>query len=180
MKIVSSDELGSYDEPINCLLFVQRVKTIRTKKGDNMAFVDGTDVAGDINVTVFPSTYKLIANWIRTSMVILVSGKPEKRNGQYQLIADKMYPAANVLSKIKKQMTSEKWYLKIDEAHNSNQVLRNVYALMKQNHGTHQVVIYNSQNGTKKLLSTDNNLNNSKELYNKLIQLLGDGNVVYK
>ncbi|KPN82139.1 DNA polymerase III subunit alpha [Apilactobacillus kunkeei] len=180
MKIVSSDELGSYDEPINCLLFVQRVKTIRTKKGDNMAFVDGTDVAGDINVTVFPSTYKLIANWIRTSMVIMVSGKPEKRNGQYQLIADKMYPAANVLSKIKKQMPSEKWYLKIDEAHNSNQVLRNVYALMKQNHGNHQVVIYNSQNGTKKLLSTDNNLNNSKELHDKLIQLLGNGNVVYK
>lgn len=74
----------------------------------------------------------------------------------------------------------KKWYLKIDESHNDKQTSIKLYEIMQANHGDNKVIIYNANNNSKKELASKYSMNGSKELYSKLIQLLGNGNVIYK
>lgn len=180
MKITTSDQMISKDENINTLVYVENVKEIKTKKGEQMAFINGTDIVGNISVTVFPSTFKKFANLLKRGIVLLVTGKTDFRNNEVQVIANQILPAANVKSAFNKKRQLKKWYLKIDAAHNDKETSIKLYELMKTNHGENKVVIYNSTNNSKKELASKYSMDSSKELYSKLIQLLGNGNVVYK
>ncbi len=183
LSIVSSDMISSHTDKINCMFYTENVKKIRTHKGDEMCFVSGTDLSGNINLTVFPNVFKKIKGWIRKGIVVVVNGAPEKRNNEYQVIADKVVPAANIKSRlVKKQSTnaSKKWYLKIDDQHNNTDTLKRVFAVMKNNPGNHQVIVYKTSDDSKKILDNKFNLDSNQTLFNKLIVLLGKGNVVYK
>jgi DNA polymerase III subunit alpha len=180
LKIVSSMSIGDWNVAINCLIYVEYIKKIRTKKGDEMAFVSGTDLAGKLNVTIFPKIYQNVRKWIRVGMVILIKGIPEKRNNEYQLIANRLWPAANIKSQMIKKHINGNWYLKIDFKHNNNIILQKVFQLIKDNPGNHPVVIFNVVDNVKRKLNRQYNLNYNQKVYNSLIYILGKNNVVYK
>ncbi|CAI2674979.1 DNA polymerase III subunit alpha [Apilactobacillus apinorum] len=180
MNITTSDQMINKDENINTLIYVENVKEIRTKKGEQMAFINGTDMVGNISVTVFPTSFKKFANLLKRGIVLLVTGKTDFRNNEVQVIANQILPAANVKSALNKKKQLKKWYLKIDESHNDKQTSIKLYEIMQANHGDNKVIIYNANNNSKKELASKYSMNGSKELYSKLIQLLGNGNVIYK
>ncbi len=76
---------------VTVVLVVRRIKRIRTKKGQEMAFIDGQDATGTLSVTVFPKLYPTIAD-LATNAVIVVSGRAESRDG-IQLIANQVTTA---------------------------------------------------------------------------------------
>ncbi|UQS85431.1 DNA polymerase III subunit alpha [Apilactobacillus apisilvae] len=181
-KIVSSDNIANANNELYTILYLDSIKQIRTKNGKQMAFAHGTDLSGEINITIFPNVYSNVINWIKSGMVILVKGKSEKRNN-IQVIANKIYPAANIKSKIIKENNyskDNKWYLKIDKNHDSNENLNALYQEISKNHGNHSVIIFRTRNDQKTLLNEKFNLKYSHYLYSKLIELLGESNVVYK
>jgi len=45
------------------LVYIKRIKVIRTKRGDQMAFATVEDLTGEISVTIFPNLYRTIADW---------------------------------------------------------------------------------------------------------------------
>lgn len=180
LKIVPSKFINRWKEQINCLIYVESIKKIRTRKGDEMAFLNGTDLSGNLSVTVFPKNYKLVRKWLRTSIVILIKGIPENRENNYQLVANRLLPASNVKSRLIKKQVNDTWYLKIDQSHYNNLILQRVFKIIKDNPGRHSVVIFNSVNGVKRKLDQKYNLTYNEKVYNTLIRELGENNVIYK
>ncbi|WP_105956090.1 DNA polymerase III subunit alpha [Apilactobacillus quenuiae] len=182
IKIVSSDSVLEYSDDIYTILYLDSIKRIRTKNGKKMAFAHGTDLAGGLSVTIFPNVFSVNKSWLKNGIVVLIKGKSEQRDGA-QIIANKIYPAANVKSNLLKNgknVSTKKWYLRIDADHDSNANINMLYKEIKSNYGNNRVIIYRTKSDKTTLLNQNYNLSYDSKLFKKLIHILGNGNVVYK
>lgn len=66
---------------------VESIKKIRTKKGEQMAFVQLEDEFGTISVTLFPKEFEMSSNWLVEDLPIYVEGVLEFRFGKPQIKA---------------------------------------------------------------------------------------------
>ena len=78
-----------FDKNIETVGLLEKIKTIKTKKGDTMAFLDLTDETGTISATIFPNRIIYI-NQIKTGDLLKIYGHVEKRLDRYQIIINKI------------------------------------------------------------------------------------------
>ena len=69
-----------------CLVYINELKKIRTKKGEQMAFLTVSDQSGEMEVVVFPNVLKSHSTIILKGKIILIQGKIESRAGKDQMI----------------------------------------------------------------------------------------------
>lgn len=74
-----------FDKNLTIYGFIKNIKTLKTKKGEDMAFINITDEYGTINCTLFPKKYNLITN-LKNNDFIKVTGQVQKRQDKYQII----------------------------------------------------------------------------------------------
>jgi len=67
---------------------ITSVRTINTKKGDQMAFVQLEDLQGQCEVVVFPRTYVEVKDKLAPDTVVIMKGKAQTREGQTSLLVD--------------------------------------------------------------------------------------------
>ncbi|MFZ1769885.1 MAG: DNA polymerase III subunit alpha, partial [Caldilinea sp.] len=67
---------------------ITNVRTINTKKGDQMAFVQIEDLQGGCEVVFFPKAYADYKEKLTVDSVVMVKGKAQTREGQTSLLAD--------------------------------------------------------------------------------------------
>ena len=85
---INSINISNYfDRNINIIVMISNIRETMTKNNDVMAFIKGSDEYGDIDLIIFPSTYKRFNN-ITLGNVIEVIGKVEKRFDKYQVIVN--------------------------------------------------------------------------------------------
>ena len=72
---------------INMALLVKKISTIKTKNGEEMAFILSEDETGSMEITVFPETLKKSPK-IKINDIIFVNGKSSKRYDKYQIVAN--------------------------------------------------------------------------------------------
>ncbi|MCC9078438.1 DNA polymerase III subunit alpha [Litorilinea aerophila] len=84
------NELDARYDGKNVMLagMIAGVRTITTKKGDPMAFVQLEDLQGQCEVVVFPRTYAEVKELLIPDNVVVVKGKAQTREGQTSLLAD--------------------------------------------------------------------------------------------
>ena len=75
-----------YNKNISCIVMIDRIKEITTKKGEKMAFLTCSDEETSIDVIVFPKVYENLSN-ISKNAIIKVDGKVERRS-DFQIIAN--------------------------------------------------------------------------------------------
>jgi DNA polymerase-3 subunit alpha len=73
---------------------VNGLRPLKTKKGDRMAVFTLEDIAGGIEVVVFPETFAKHANLIAADEMVLVRGKLEKDEETARLVATELLPIA--------------------------------------------------------------------------------------
>lgn len=78
-----------FSKNVYLLVLVDRVKVINTKKGEDMAFVTGSDKTGSMEFTLFPKVYNIYSN-IKKGDIVKIYGRVEKRFNQYQIIVSKI------------------------------------------------------------------------------------------
>lgn len=76
-----------FNKVIDTIILVESVKTIKTKKGDDMMFVTGSDDYSKMEYTLFPKVYSDNSN-ISTGDILLINGKVERRYDTYQIIVN--------------------------------------------------------------------------------------------
>ncbi len=76
----------NHNKNITIIVNVDRIKETLTKKGDNMAFISGSDNTGTLSITLFPDMYKNTR--IKRNDIIKVFGRVERRFDEYQIIAN--------------------------------------------------------------------------------------------
>ncbi|MEW6672349.1 MAG: DNA polymerase III subunit alpha [Thermodesulfobacteriota bacterium] len=67
---------------------IRSIKTIKTKKGDLMAFVTVEDLQGAVEVTVFPSTYTTVYGLLTEDNPVLIQGQLQKDDNTVKILAD--------------------------------------------------------------------------------------------
>lgn len=85
---IKDDAEALHDRPVAVVGLVESVRTLITKKGDSMAIVTLEDLQGQIDVVLFPRTWRQSADMVQEGAVIRVSGKVDASRGEAQIVAD--------------------------------------------------------------------------------------------
>jgi len=70
---------------------VTQAKKIRTKNNENMVFAEIEDMTGKCEAIVFPRTFNDTAAYWEADKVLVVSGKPQEKDGQMKVLVDTAY-----------------------------------------------------------------------------------------
>ena len=85
---ITSMNISSYfNKNIKLVAMINKIRETTTKNNDIMAFIKVSDEYGDIDLTIFPDTYKKNNN-IKENNIIEIVGKVEKRYDKYQIIVN--------------------------------------------------------------------------------------------
>jgi len=79
---------------------ISMVKKIKTKRNEQMVFVRLEDLSGAIEVVVFPSLYQSSALLWEEQRLVIVEGKSNARDGEWKMLADKVWDLAQIVSKL--------------------------------------------------------------------------------
>ena len=89
-SLLDLNKLDNYiDKNVEIVIYVDKVKEIKTKNNDNMLFITGSDEITTIELTMFPKTYKKYNN-INIGNILLIKGKVEKRISKIQVIVNEV------------------------------------------------------------------------------------------
>ena len=85
----SKDLPKYFDKFIEVTVLIENIKSIKTKKGDNMAFLDLSDDTGKISCTVFPKKASYL-NELKIGDIVKIKGQVQKRLDKYQIILENL------------------------------------------------------------------------------------------
>lgn len=78
------DLTANFNKRIKCVVLIEKIKTIKTKKGDDMAFIIASDETSSAEFVLFPSAYSMLTK-IKNGDIIVVQGLVTKRFDSYQI-----------------------------------------------------------------------------------------------
>ncbi|GMG62032.1 DNA polymerase III subunit alpha [Tetragenococcus halophilus] len=176
-KVTDISELVE-NTTVNLLIYGTEIREIRTKKGEQMAFLEGNDPTDETSVTIFPRLYRKVRNQLEENQVYYIEGKVEKNkyNDQLQVIANQVVVAKTLADTIADKTA----YLKIPAAADQKQLVASLHAVIKQFRGNVPIIIYYEKTGETRLLPEKNWVTYTKDLQNSLEEIIGSGNVVFK
>ena len=123
--IVSLSELFE-GQTATVLVEIQSIRVIRTKKGENMAFLKVSDSKSNLEVTVFSDQYRQFKNLLHEGRFYYLNGKVQARDGRLQL----------VLNNLKEAVSERFWIQAADHEHDSE-----IYHILEQYKGQIPVII---------------------------------------
>ncbi len=153
---------------------IETVRIIKTKKGEQMAFLKLSDESGELEVTVFPIPFRKYFPLFKGGQLVLLEGRLEISAERSQLIVTK----ATDVKTIKKQKRI--LYLKIDHNHASYADLHLLKETLKKYPGNIEVILFYEAKKQTVKLSADFNISASTDCLEALYQMLGKVNVVLK
>jgi len=87
-KYVNCDEIRNYfGKSINLVVLIEKIRVVKTKKNERMAFFLVNDETADIDLTLFPKQYNLYKD-IEKGSVVLVNGNVQRRFDKYQVVVN--------------------------------------------------------------------------------------------
>ncbi|MFC1798436.1 DNA polymerase III subunit alpha [Thermodesulfobacteriota bacterium] len=109
---------------------IRSIKTIKTKKGDLMAFVALEDLDGSVEMTVFPKLYRLVYELLVEDTPILIQGQVQRDEFAAKILADTI---------IGVEKAEEKWtaavHFNLDMTRMDTSVLSELYDILMTHPG---------------------------------------------
>lgn len=170
--------VNNQNQRISSGVYITSMKSIRTKKGDSMAFLTVSDSSGEMEAVAFPNVYKKYSHLLGHGNFVLLEGKIEEREGKQQFIIQQVSNLEEWL-----QMKSVKQpvlYLKIVEDKQDENALQQLKQLLKENQGTAVVILHYEKDRKTIRLGAENNIDPTPALLQLLRNILGPKNVVLK
>ena len=78
-----------FNKVISLFVMIEKIKVISTKKGEEMAFITGSDETGVTEFVFFPRIYKQYSNLVKGNLCV-INGRVEKRLNELQIVAQKV------------------------------------------------------------------------------------------
>ena len=156
-----------------------------TKRNDKMAFITVEDKYGEIECIFFTAQLQRFADVVSEDNAVFLEGNISLREDEpHKLIVNKAIllsennAQSTVIRKIKKELPKSfsKIYLRFDNL--SCDSVEQVKAIISKNIGKTNVIFYDSS--IKKYVPYEISLNLNIDVYNDLIDILGEDNVVPK
>ena len=87
IKAINLKDIKKYfNKKVTCVVIIDKIKEITTKKGEKMAFLRCSDEEDNIDVTVFPKTYENLSKISRND-IVKITGMVGRRR-EYNIILD--------------------------------------------------------------------------------------------
>ncbi|MCM8824123.1 MAG: DNA polymerase III subunit alpha, partial [Candidatus Omnitrophica bacterium] len=146
---------------------ISEIKLITTCKNERMAFVKLEDESGSIEIVVFPKVYETVYPYLSETKVVLVKGVPQFKDTSINFIANDIFLAENVFSKVKG--LEIKVNGKID--------LKRIKEIFLRNKGTVPIYfVLNNNKGLKIKTSQDFQISINESLLKEIGDAIGEGN----
>lgn len=158
---------------IRSIGFVNKVKRIKTKKGDAMAFIQLEDQGIEVDAVIFPAVFEKSPTLFQEGALVFIEGDLENRGEKWQLVISKAIDL-NTLSKQK----DRELYIKISAEIEHSNVLNTLKKVFQQNKGTSSIYLYYENRNKTYLLEKEYNVQITKKLITEIQQLLGDKQAV--
>ncbi|MBL4951142.1 DNA polymerase III subunit alpha [Neobacillus sp. YIM B02564] len=158
-------------------VYISAVKSIRTKKGEVMAFLTISDSSGEMEAIAFPNVYKKSSALLKQGKFALLEGKMEERGGKLQFIIQQVQDLDQWL---KRTSLKPVLYLKICKQMHQDLYLQQINQLLEKHKGDTSVIIHYEMNRKTVRLGTEKNVHPTPDLLQSLQELLGSPNVVLK
>src|SRR5699024_1705081 len=97
---------------IRSVVVVQAIKTIRTKRGDTMAFITISDETGEMEAVIFPDLYREVNRFLEEEMLIYIKGKLESRNNTIQWLLSVIEPFTEQLIQKKESAQKQRLFIR--------------------------------------------------------------------
>ena len=155
---------------------VSGLRPLKTKKGDRMAVFMLEDIAGSLEVVVFPETFSKHGSMIEADAMLLVRGKFEKDDESARIVATELLP----ISALRERTTREV----IIHLHNDQQgrtTFEQLAELLARHRGDRRVLLeldVKAQDTSLRVRSeVAQRVKPTERLVNELEQLCGSGSV---
>ncbi|WP_349408129.1 DNA polymerase III subunit alpha [Pseudalkalibacillus sp. SCS-8] len=170
-------ELESDKKQVRLGAMVTKVKLIKTKKGDWMAFLQLSDETGEMEGIVFPKAYQRNAELFQEGRLVFLEGDVEHYEDTKFIVGKAAdLQSLNAATDRKRQ----ELYLKIESSKQDQGVLHQIKNIVLQYPGNTDVILYYEQDKKIVRLSEDFCIDPIKECVVKFESLLGSKNVVLK
>jgi DNA polymerase-3 subunit alpha len=174
--------------------YVNKVKRIKTKKGEVMAFVQLEDQGSELEMVVFPNVFKLYPTLYEEGNVLFVEGKIEEKQKEdgIQLIANKVIELSTLPPKEERQEHSSvdrdydkqienqkekhedlQLFIKISTLVATSPKLKELQQVLKQNPGHSSVYLFYESEKKMILLANEYNVKAHDALVQQIEELLG-------
>lgn len=165
-------------QKVQVLLYIRDIREIRTKKGEQMAFLEGNDASGELSVTIFPELYRQVRQQISLDTVLWMEGKVEtsKFNGQLQLLARNIQSAQT----LEKETASHTCYLRFPKEADKKNISEQLTKVIRKFPGNVPLILYFEETKRKKLVNEKNWIVYSDESQAALEAIFGKENVVFR
>ncbi len=151
-------------------------RTIRTKKGEQMSFLVVSDESGELDATMFPTTYREFKSQFQVGKVLLLEGKMDVRNGSPQLVVQKV----KSIETLKENDEVQKLFLRIESVNDKKEILSKLKIQLSQYPGNTEVVLYYVENQKTIKLPKEFHIELDPECLQGIRDIIGDKNVVIK
>ncbi len=172
-KAVHINELKEKRPTVRLGVLVDKVRAIKTKKGELMAFLTISDESGEIEAVAFPKVYEANHSLLQKGQQLFIEGSVEHRNESLQILVNKCRLLQDLKSNEQPTL-----FIKIDKDHQSPQHLNVLKTILDESKGTTSVVLIYEENRQKVQISQK--INVSENLLLELQSVVGEGNVVFR
>ncbi|TFJ43024.1 DNA polymerase III subunit alpha [Carnobacterium divergens] len=165
------------NQPAKIIGAVKSSRLIRTKKGEQMAFVVVNDQSGECSITLFPKTYRQYAKYLEKNNVLYIEGKAEEGlQEEKQLIVNKIEDASD----LSKKSSFDKLFIRVQTDKEETETLTEMHHILKAEAGNVPVILFYVESNKKIVLNDTEWVTISEGLLSRLEELLGKQNIVWQ
>ncbi len=87
---INLENINNYfDKFIDVIVYVDKLRTVKTKNNEDMCFITGSDEVTNLDIVLFPKVYEMYKN-IKIGDILKINGHVERRFDKYQLVVQKI------------------------------------------------------------------------------------------
>lgn len=154
---------------------VKSIRKIRTKKGEQMAFVQVNDQSGECSLTLFPQKLRQYGRLIEKNKILFIDGKVEEGQQEEKQVLINFLADASELAQ---ESSKDKCFIRIQSEMETPENLAEMHQIMQQFPGNTPVILYYVQTNRKIVVNESGWINGSPECLLALEELLGNGNII--
>ncbi|MGI1832861.1 MULTISPECIES: DNA polymerase III subunit alpha [Bacillus] len=152
-----------------------KLKSIRTKNGQSMAFVTFGDETGEMEGVVFPEQFRKLSPLLEEGAMLYVEGRIDVRNESSQIIVQEAVLLEEMGSKRKESV-----YIRVKEENHTQELLEQVKRVISMHRGEADVYLYYEKQKKTMRLPDAYKVHADHAVIFQLKELLGEQNVVIK
>ena len=153
-------------EKVTSIVYIRSIRSIRTKKGEPMAFAKISDQTDECEAVIFPRVYQA-TQLLESKRVLQLTGKVEQREDQLQLIVDQIEAPRQLAH------GQTHWLIKVPSRKNPADFQKRLFGMFKEYHGKVPVTLVYRDTNQQRALSEKFSLQGTPEVKKAFENLLG-------